>query len=238
MKHRILQEEEIERTAFLLPDGCHPTDALFFLTAGEIFVQMQGKTFSAKAGDVVCFPKEMPFHREVLQNMRAWYLLFESTEAPVPGKWFFTDTARVQSTAAFFEKTSTGSPQRWHLWEDLFLQRELEQNARPVDAHFAETVKRLYETPVGTFTPTQAAACLHLSRSAFFRQFQQVYQEPPLQWATRMRMEMAKRLLRNSDLSLTAIAAQCGYDNAFYFSRVFVRHVGCRPAAYRHKFLL
>lgn len=238
MKYCILQEEEIERTTFLLPDGCHPTDALFFLTAGEIFVQMQGQTFSAKAGDVICFPKEMLFHRKVLQKMRAWYLLFESTEAPVPGKWLFTDTARVQSTAALFEKTSTGSPQRLHLWRDLFLQWELEQSVRPVDKHFAETAKQLYETPVGTFTPTQAAACLHLSRSAFFRKFQQVYKEPPLQWATRMRMETAKRLLRNSDLSLTAIAVQCGYDNVFYFSRVFVRYVGCRPAAYRRKFLL
>jgi signal transduction histidine kinase/AraC-like DNA-binding protein len=52
-------------------------------------------------------------------------------------------------------------------------------------------------------------------------------------YLNRYRVKRAKELLRDSDVSITAIATQVGFDDPSYFGRVFRRHVGCSPQAYR-----
>jgi two-component system response regulator YesN len=46
-------------------------------------------------------------------------------------------------------------------------------------------------------------------------------------------MEEAKKLLKDTSLSIVAIASQVGYEDASYFSKVFKRYVGISPAQYR-----
>lgn len=54
-----------------------------------------------------------------------------------------------------------------------------------------------------------------------------------LEYLTMVRMEEAKKLLKNTSLSIVAIASQVGYDDASYFSKVFKKYVGITPAQYR-----
>ena len=48
-----------------------------------------------------------------------------------------------------------------------------------------------------------------------------------------LRMNLAKRLLRVSDVSVSQIAYTVGYRTAGGFSTTFKRHVGCTPTAWR-----
>ena len=45
----------------------------------------------------------------------------------------------------------------------------------------------------------------------------------PWQYLNRYRVAQAQRLLRESDISVTEIAAQVGFNDAAYFSRIFRR---------------
>lgn len=54
-----------------------------------------------------------------------------------------------------------------------------------------------------------------------------------LEYLTMVRMEEAKKLLKDTSLSIVAIASQVGYEDASYFSKVFKRYVGISPAQYR-----
>ncbi|MBA3845406.1 MAG: helix-turn-helix transcriptional regulator, partial [Planctomycetes bacterium] len=47
------------------------------------------------------------------------------------------------------------------------------------------------------------------------------------------RLEHACRLLRASDLPVGVIGARVGYPDPYHFSRVFARHAGIPPTAYR-----
>lgn len=47
------------------------------------------------------------------------------------------------------------------------------------------------------------------------------------------RMEAARELLKNSDLSMAEIAEQVGYADAKYFSKTFHKVVGLKPSVYR-----
>lgn len=53
------------------------------------------------------------------------------------------------------------------------------------------------------------------------------------QYITEVRMENAKRLLNNSDSSITEIANRVGYGDPKYFAKVFRKMVGINPSEYR-----
>ena len=54
-----------------------------------------------------------------------------------------------------------------------------------------------------------------------------------VEYLTMVRMEEAKKLLKDPSLSIVAIASQVGYEDASYFSKVFKKHVGMSPNRYR-----
>ena len=56
---------------------------------------------------------------------------------------------------------------------------------------------------------------------------------PPGQYQIQIRLNKARRLLRNGTLSIAAIAEQLGFESIYYFSRLFKKKTGCSPLAYR-----
>jgi AraC-like DNA-binding protein len=47
------------------------------------------------------------------------------------------------------------------------------------------------------------------------------------------RMELARRLLRDTDKSIQCVASLCGYEHPSHFSTAFRRHAGCAPLEFR-----
>jgi transcriptional regulator GlxA family with amidase domain len=56
----------------------------------------------------------------------------------------------------------------------------------------------------------------------------------PLQYLSRVRMEQAAALLRDGRLTVRAVAREVGFDDAYYFSRIFKSYHGRSPSEYRH----
>lgn len=56
-------------------------------------------------------------------------------------------------------------------------------------------------------------------------------------YLTNVRMENAKRLLREQKLAVSDIALKCGYDNITYFHTTFKREMGVTPIEYRQQHL-
>ncbi len=54
------------------------------------------------------------------------------------------------------------------------------------------------------------------------------------QYITKLRMEKAKEFLTNDQLTLKEIAERIGYNDVFYFSKVFKRYFGVSPSSYRN----
>lgn len=72
-------------------------------------------------------------------------------------------------------------------------------------------------------------------RRRFSALFEQVTGLTPSQYVTEYRMKRAKELLMLSGDSIVEIAEAVGYQDSFYFSRVFKKHVGLPPSIYRKK---
>jgi AraC family transcriptional regulator of arabinose operon len=58
----------------------------------------------------------------------------------------------------------------------------------------------------------------------------------PAQYVAEIRVREAARLLRESTESIDSVAAQAGFPNRYYFSRVFKKMTGHPPAGFRSKY--
>jgi AraC-like DNA-binding protein len=73
-----------------------------------------------------------------------------------------------------------------------------------------------------------------LSRSGFMERFAQLIGIPPIRYLTVWRMEIAKRHLRETRMSVPQIAQAIGYESEEGFRRAFKRELGAWPAEWRN----
>lgn len=72
-----------------------------------------------------------------------------------------------------------------------------------------------------------------LSQFHFARMFRRSVGRPPHEYLTDLRMERARRLLRETDLPLAQVATLVGYQTQAHFTGVFHERNGATPRAYR-----
>ena len=72
-----------------------------------------------------------------------------------------------------------------------------------------------------------------MSTAHFSRQFRAAYGETPYSYLMTRRIERAKALLRDGDLSVTEVCLEVGCTSLGSFSASFTRMVGETPTAYR-----
>ncbi len=91
----------------------------------------------------------------------------------------------------------------------------------------------LHGEPERRWTTEELARSVGLSRSAFADHFVKAVGEPPMQYLTRRRIEVASLRLGASRDAIAAIAYEVGYESEAAFSRAFRRETGTTPAAFR-----
>ncbi len=74
-----------------------------------------------------------------------------------------------------------------------------------------------------------------MSPRNFSRRFKQATGDSPSDYLQRVRIEVAKELLTNSNLSIAQITEKSGFSDASYFSRTFQRYVQLKPNQYRQQ---
>ena len=84
-----------------------------------------------------------------------------------------------------------------------------------------------------TIKISQMAEVAGLSTSSFHRAFWRVIGVTPKDYITRKRIEIAREMLKKTDVSVIDIAMQCGFSTSQYFATVFRRYTGFTPSEYR-----
>ena len=95
-----------------------------------------------------------------------------------------------------------------------------------IDRHFAEE-----------FSLQQMADALHVSPYYLAHVCKEATGYSPLQYVLRRRIGEAQTLLITTDLPVTRIAAQVGYDNPSHFNAQFAKAVGMAPRTFRREYV-
>ncbi len=91
----------------------------------------------------------------------------------------------------------------------------------------------LHGRPGHAWTLPELAREAASSRSVVAKRFAELVGQPPMQYLTQWRMQVAATLLAQSGAKVAAIGAEVGYDSEAAFSRAFKKATGLAPGAWR-----
>jgi AraC-like DNA-binding protein len=101
------------------------------------------------------------------------------------------------------------------------------------DPSIGRVLALLHERPDTPWTLDRLADEGAMSRSTLHERFVHFIGQPPMQYLTQWRMQVASRLLRDTNSKIIEVALAVGYESEAAFSRAFKRVVGVAPGAWR-----
>lgn len=142
---------------------------------------------------------------------------------------------------ALTDRPGPEPPRAVLLFEDLLLriQEALHAERRHIPYQAEELnilIDRVSAAPEGDWDFSNEAAKMHMTLTHFRRIFKELSGLPPQQFLQHCRLRKAAELLHATRLPLKEVAAQSGWDNVFYFSRLFRRKYALSPGRYRREF--
>ena len=98
-----------------------------------------------------------------------------------------------------------------------------------------EMVSYIQQNFTGKILLKEFGEQFHLSEKYISRYFKEHFHITISQYVTYLRLEHAKPLLQDTDIPVTEVAMQSGYQNVSYFIRSFKKTYGMSPLKYRNK---
>ncbi|MBD2865565.1 MULTISPECIES: AraC family transcriptional regulator [Paenibacillus] len=248
-----------DKREFMLRCAANPAWTLMAVEHGRFEYRIQGARGEAGTGDIVVCPPYLDFHRKTLTPLTFHYIKCNWT-APNANRHLelqdrlhdlfaykvtIGDSDRLRSNYSCLQEAAgrLSEPERaWknHLVNDLWLQIERESNRLSRISGIRDKLmleaKEWLELHLDKESSiADAASRFHLHPVHFARRFRSCFGVTPSRYVTECRIEKAKRLLCQSDYTIDHIAQLCGYDNGFYFSRIFTKETGTNPSEYRKR---
>jgi len=101
------------------------------------------------------------------------------------------------------------------------------------DPAVGRALSLIHEHPSEAWTVERLSEDIGLSRSSLHERFMQLIGQPPMQYLTNWRMQLASGLLRDTSAKVMEVAQDVGYESEAAFSRAFKRVSGLSPGAWR-----
>ena len=74
---------------------------------------------------------------------------------------------------------------------------------------------------------------LNVDRSTFTKKFKATFNIPPHKYLLKLKLSKAEMLLEMSEYNISEISEQLGFTDNYIFSKIFKKHYGISPNAYR-----
>jgi transcriptional regulator GlxA family with amidase domain len=91
-------------------------------------------------------------------------------------------------------------------------------------ARIAELMHRIEAAPADTWSNKELAKMMSMNEDHMAKLFKQLAGQPTGEYVSSIRHREARRLLRETDLSVESVGERIGYPDIHYFSRIFRWH--------------
>lgn len=233
-----------------------PEQIWIYCLAGRGEAEIGGHTHQIGAGDLLVLPARKP-HRYFADKDLPWTILwFHVTglrvtdysdalgldpvhpvlHAPAPDELQrafeeIHDIALHGFTDADLLAVSTGFVRMVGMFRRYA--RPKNERARSSEGRMAAIVDAVQQRLFEPWTVGVMAKQAGMSQAHFSERFKIQTGMSPMAYVIHLRMQRAAAFLLSRDASVKEIAAEVGYDDAYYFSRLFRSVFGVSPRAYR-----
>ena len=216
---------------------------VFLCRKGRYSYRSGDNTGVLQPGDIVLMPAGEEQFISSLEESQNIFFLLEPSPAWNFDKFFHTSSNSVELIWQLMEKAlqlnniaDSGEIQKGSLGTLLFdiLKEELHGDRKDIYL-FQRLRSKLQSAPQKQWSVGEMADICGVSVPHFFVLCRRYYGVSPYAMLKKMRLEQARELLVSTGYPVKSIAALCGYEHPFAFSRSFRQMYGVSPASYRAK---
>ena len=232
---------------------------LIYIAAGKGHFIFDNKEVIVPAGNMVLYQPKVEQHYFYLGDERtqAWFVHFtgreikrilQNYEIPLDSNILCTGLSREYED--YFRRMRDELVAcRWgyeemltYLFRELLMtmHRRMEENLPRFSGFTSQEIDLAKEYFTEHYNEEisieEYALSRHVSVSWFNKSFKKIVGTTPMKYILSIRIRNAQILLETTDYNISNIASMVGYENAFYFSRLFKNQKGLSPAAYRKIF--
>lgn len=232
----------------------HDDNLLIYCTEGHGHLEVAGHQFRVDAGDLLLLPSGTP-HRYSSDEKQPWTVHWVHYAGPLAeafrqhmdfGEGHLRNVGRDSRLMVDFSGLLTVRQTGFRTEALVHVSNRLRQllaavslcrEGRPSRDNLSLDVIHGYmQDHLGERITLQELANLTgLSPAHFATRYRKLTGVAPIQHFLHLKVEQACQLLDTTDLSLLAISNELGYDDSYYFSRLFKKVMGQSPRNYRCK---
>lgn len=220
----------------------HPVWEIVYYTSGTGIAKVGSKQYAFAPGTIICQPAEV-FHSEHseggFQNIHFTVYRMSTT---LTSRHVYTDTPNQDYYQILIQLYHEYHIKRDN-WENIteallnvLWQYMTSWISQPMKNTLVEQFERYLAQNISTkhFSITEALNRIPMSQDHFRRLFKQQTNRTPLEYLTTLRINHAKRLLTNDYLQIKQVADLVGFEDPYYFSRLFAKTTGKSPTEWRN----
>lgn len=238
------------------PQGC-VDNILFYCVQGKGYYTLDGHTFTLNPNQYVIVPatdKPLVYWSDTEDPWSIYWVHFTSDAlqafnrayhiVPEQGPQYIPHNEKgIRIWEEMYENLSRGySPENlmntnlclYHLIATfVFSQQQNQNSSSPEKAIIRETIDYMKNNLDKTIRIEDFADLNKYSVSHFSKLFRLTTGMSPIEYFIHLKMQKACQLLHTEDSRVKQIAALLGYDDPYYFSRLFKKYMNTSPETYR-----
>ncbi|MDF2723881.1 MAG: AraC family transcriptional regulator [Paenibacillus sp.] len=246
----------LNREKFTYFEETYTDWTVFAIENGSFHYDLNGSTGTASFGDLLFCPPGFPVRRVVISPLTFHFMHFhwengegvevDATEVIPQGKISILHTQRLSfnyeelrnvNSLPFHVKSNVQNHYLQDIWytylQELQMRSSRKSNNTKKSPLMMKAAAIIEQRAFESFDLKTIASELNISPYQFSRAFKAAFGITPLLFLSSIRLEKAKTLLIETELTLAQVAECCGYQTGYYLNKLFMKNLYMTPTQFR-----
>lgn len=226
---------------------------LIYCTDGKGIIEVEDQTYYMGKADAFCIPRNRK-HKYYADKSEPWSILWvhfkgENTEYfPIEECKIVHINSRHSDNrmTVLFNLLFRVLERNYTLGNFIYISqvlslilsevyfREKVDESTSQNRHVTMVIRFMYQNLAKGLTLEDISEEVQLSKSYLNSIFKQQTGHSPVEFFIHLKMQEACKLLKSTDMYIYEVSSQLGYEDQYYFSRIFKKVVGMSPKEYKN----